>query len=498
MINNLKALLVVMALALVVFHIAKPLCLSFMDEASFKRRRNLWITLTVAAFVSPNFWLYALVALFLAFTAAKKDSNPIALYVLLMHVIPPISVEIPPVLVNNLFDLNNYRILTFSVLLPAAWRLVTAKKKINYGNNKAIDRFMWGYIALQLVALIPYEDLTNTFRRGFLMVLDSYVFIYVISRTCIDRKKIMDIVAVYCLVSAIFVPIAVFESVRLWLPYTELANAWGIENRGAYLFRDGDLRAQVSTGHSLALGFLLAMSFGFWLFVSTYAKTNSKKILGSVGVWAGLIAALSRAPWLTAILAAFVYLALNENGFKKLTKTLLVLIPVGAIALISPIGQQIIDKLPFVGTVDSFNVDYRQRLAESSWILIKENPLFGDPLFETHLESMRQGEGIIDLVNVYASIAMQNGSIGLFLFIGPFLWALYSAWKRMRGALYVDRDLAHLGAAIIACMAGTAFFMATGSFYGALPQFYYLIVGLAHTYGQLKHAEADNNTKKYK
>lgn len=500
MVTNLKALLVVMVMALAVFHFSKPICLSFMDEADFKLRRNVWVFLTAVAFISPNFWIFIIVASLAYAWAGRKDKNPIALYVLMLHIIPPVSVDLPSVIVNSLFEINNYRVLTLTILVPVAWRLFSAKKKIDFENKKAVDRFMLAFIALQLFALMPYEDITNTVRRGFLMLLDSYVLLYVICRTCIDRKKIVEVLSVYCLASAILVPIAVFESVKLWLPYTELTNIWDIPNRGAYLFRDGSLRAQASTGHSLALGYILAMAFGVWLFLATYVKSPKVRVIGYLGVWAGLISALSRAPWLTAVLVFFVYIILNKQGFSKLRKVVLVSLPIIGIALVSPLAPKIIDKLPFVGTVDSFNVNYREQLAASSWELIKRNPFLGDPMFMDHLENMRQGEGIIDLVNVYASIAMPYGGIGLFLFMGPFIWAFRSAWKLSRKTLLIDTELSLLGAVIIACMIGTAFFMATGSFYGALPQFYYLVIGLAICYGQLKYAESDKTagTNKYK
>ena len=52
MITNLKAMIVVLAIAMAVFIIAKPICLRFMAEHDFSRRRNVWFALTLAAFIS--------------------------------------------------------------------------------------------------------------------------------------------------------------------------------------------------------------------------------------------------------------------------------------------------------------------------------------------------------------------------------------------------------------------------------------------------------------
>lgn len=495
--TNLKALLVVMAMAIAVFYIAKPICLRFMSDTDFLRRRNVWIALTVTAFLSPSFWLYALIALPLMYWAGRKDANPVALYVLLLHVIPPYGMDLPAVLINELFELNNYRILALSILLPSAWGLFVQKNKSLLGEYKKIDRFLLSYFGLQLVLLMPYENITNTFRRGFLMFLDVLILVYVVSRTCNEKKRIDEVLVSFCLACAISVPIAAFESQKVWLLYTGLASEWSIVNRGTYLMRDGMLRAQVSAGHSLSLGYLLAVAFGIWLYISTYIKSGHQRIMGHCFYWIGLISALSRAPWLTAVLSFLVFTVLNRNGWIKVTRIILMSLPVVAALLISPIGPKIVDKLPFVGSVDADNVEYRQRLAESSWQQIKSHPVFGDPFFMKNLENMRQGEGIIDLVNVYASIAMLYGLVGLVLFLAPFLIGLTSAVSTLRRSIQKDTELALLGAGIIACMIGTAFFMATGSFYGALPKIYYLLIGLSAAYGQLKQSEANRNTNHY-
>jgi len=490
MTTNLKALLVVLFLAFPVFYIAKSLCLKFMAEEDFVRRRNVWLALTVTAFVSPSFWIYVLVALPLMYWAGNKDKNPIALYVLLLHVVSPVGMEIPPFIINNIFKLNNYRILAFAVLIPVAWRLYTAKDKSTYGRHKWIDRFLWAYLLLQLVLLMPYEDITNTIRRGFLFWLDCVVLVYVVSRACNNKAKISEVLTLYCLACALAVPVAVFESQKVWLLYTGVSNAWGIPTE-IYLFRDGVLRAQAAAGHALNLGYMLAIAFAFWLYVSTRLTSGLYRVGGSGAYWLGLIAALSRAPWLTGLFAYIFYTLLNPNGLRKLAKSLVFSVPVAASILVSPIGPKIIDKLPFIGTVDAYNVEYRERLAESSWELIQENPLLGDPFYARSLEHMRQGQGIIDMVNVYASITLLYGVVGMALFIAPFIISIRIAYKVQRSSVNTDVDLSLLGACLISAMLSSAMFMATGSFYGALPIVFYLLVGLGSSYGQLKERKAN-------
>ena len=68
--------------------------------------------------------------------------------------------------------------------------------------------------------------------------------------------------------------------------------------RLAYLLRNGVLRAQVSAGHALALGYLLAAAFGFWLYLQPQIESRLKRTSIKIMLWAGLFAAYSRGPWI--------------------------------------------------------------------------------------------------------------------------------------------------------------------------------------------------------
>jgi hypothetical protein len=129
----------------------------------------------------------------------------------------------------------------------------------------------------------------------------------------------------------------------------------------------------------------------------------------------------------------------------------------------TPLGERIIDTLPFIGTVEQENVQYRQRLAEESWRLVWQNPLFGDPFVALRMEDLRQGQGIIDLMNAYAAVALFCGLIGLTLFAAFFLVATFKTYAAQRRSKADAPDLAAIGAAFVACMVGSLFFMATAS-----------------------------------
>lgn len=487
MLNNLKALLVVLVLALLVFHFAKSVCLRYMSAEDFIRRRNAWLALTVIAFVSPSFWIYALFALPIMYVAAQKDSNPVALYLLLLHVVPPYSFALPSIIINELFDVDNYRLLAFAILLPTVFKINQAKKLKNQNGSNVAEYFIYAYLILQLILLLPYENITNTMRRGTLFMLDVVLLFYVVQRTNTDQNKLGESIAAFLLACAIFVPIAFFEQMRFWLLYEGLAGAWGVDaSMSAFLLRGNSLRAMASTGHSLVLGYLLSMALVLWLYISVNKESRLFATLGIVGVWIGLIAAFSRAPWVTAVLGVATYMVLQPKGLAKLAKTAVLLLPISAIALVSPFGKRILEVMPFMGgEVDAGSIDYRKQLGEAAWERIQAYPLFGDPFFMSHLEHLRQGQGIIDLVNVYASIAMLYGGVGLALFIAPFLLAMYGTYTDSRKLKKINPDVSLMGMALFSCMMGTAFFMYTGSFGTGLAKFFYILAALGIAYSKL-------------
>ena len=191
MLGSIKALIVVLTIAATIFHLAKPIALRFMSGEDFSRRRLVWFVLTAVSFVSPNFWLYALVAVPMLVWAGRNDSNPIALYLLMLHVIPPVGVIIPILGNNGLFPIDNYRLLALCVLLPATIRYRKNPADARAGAFGAMDILLLASGVLQ-VALYTPPDLphhflipdspTNALRRAVLFLLDTYLLYFAVSR----------------------------------------------------------------------------------------------------------------------------------------------------------------------------------------------------------------------------------------------------------------------------------------------------------------------------
>lgn len=458
---NLKALVVVLAFAAVIFALAKPLCLRFTAPEDFTRRRAVWFVLTIAAFTTPSYWLYLLVAAPLIGWSARKDSTPLAVYLLFFFVVPPYQIQIPTILIGQLFAMTNDRLLGLVILLPAVWMRIAASRRDGPIRLNGLDFLLLAYGLVQLALFIPYESWTNTLRRGFLFLLDTFLVYFAFSRLLEHKRNLGDAMGALCLSAAIFAPIAIFETTRGWLLYTGISEAWGDPNIFSWLFRGDSLRAQAAAGHSITLGYFFALAIGFWMYLRQSQPSKAINFAFFAMIFAGLFVTYARGPWLTAVLVLVIAIMLGARSAVEMMKVALVPAVITIATLASPFGRRLIELLPYVGSASQDTVDQRQALAETSWRLIQQNPWFGNPFVLLDMEDLRTGDHIIDLVNAYAQVALFYGLVGLALFLAVYLGALrraYSTWRRSLAA--GDADTVWLGASLIACMVSSLFLMA--------------------------------------
>jgi hypothetical protein len=492
-----KELIVILAISTVIFRLAKPIALRFMSQEDFSRRRNVWFVMTAAAFLSPSFWLFVAIAALLLWWAGRKDSNPIALYLMLLHVIPSVPMEIPVVGITSLFEVDNYRLLSFFVLIPAIFRVRRNQDPDRIRGLKMMDYLLLGYGVLVVALFVPADlasheitpdSFTSVLRRALLFFVDTYVLYFAISRTCSSARSIVEAQAAYCLACVVMSVIAGFESLKHWLLYADLALSWNplTPAWSLYTLRADSIRVSASSGMPLALGYLLAVAFGFWLHLQRHIDSKVQRIGIALLFWIGLIAAYSRGPWIGAVLIYFVFAALGPRAPSRFFKAAFMAILAAVVVSMTPVWDRVAKVLPFLGgQVDDYNVIYRQRLAARCWELIQSHPFFGDQLALQEMGDLRQGQGIIDLVNSYASVALFYGLIGFSLFAGFILAALLKAYRYTQATKKTDPELSLLGASIFACIAGTLLMIENTSFILGYEKMFYILAAFAAAYAQV-------------
>lgn len=502
----LKELLIVGFLAAIIFRVAKPVAALFIPAEDLARRRNAWFLLTVTGFLAPNFWIFALVAVPTMTIAARKDSNPSALYMMLLQVIPPVSVSVPMIGMTYLFNINNYLLLSFCVMTPVALRLFRSERS-QAARLGGLDYCLLAFGLLNSILYIHAEtpdgglypgSLTESLRRGFLFAFGVFVPYYAISRSVRTRKLLLDTMATYCLNCSVLAVIAVFESTRGWLLFADLGAHWGgdaIPLFQLYVRRGASLRAMASTGNSMALGHMLVVAFGFWLYLMSRLGSGRSRIVGLGVIWSGLMAAYTRGAWIGGVIVYFVYSALRPQALSKVMKATMVLLIVAVPVWLSPLGDRITSVLPFFGgKVDIYNVIYRQRLFDRSWQVIQDSPFLGDQGAMLKMQDLVQGQGIIDLVNTYMTILLENGFVGMTLFLGFILVALRKAWSSSRRNMRVDPDLGLMGASLVSCILTTLVIIENGSFIGVTVALFYTLAALAVGYSNIDQGQNQPNS----
>ncbi|MFK3776063.1 O-antigen ligase family protein [Pseudomonas sp. NPDC089406] len=485
--EHLRALVVILFLACVVFVLARRAAADLIPERDFKRRRNLWLALTLLAFFSFSYWVYVAAGAVLLSMAGKRERNALALFYMLLFVIPPASVQIPGFgVINYVLDLNHIRLLALCVLLPASLALGRRAGTLRFGRTWP-DRLLAAGIVLMSVLYLRETTLTDTLRQAFYLYVDVYLPYYVASRGLRELGDFKDALLAFVLAAFLLSAIAVAETLRHWLLYNALMDAMGVQwSMTGYLSRGGSLRASATTGQAIALGFVIAVAIGMYLFLQGYVRSRLQRLLGALLLGAGLFAPLSRGPWIGAGVIIATFIATGRNAAKRLV--LLALAGVLALPLLSvvPGGEKVLNLLPFIGTIENENITYRERLIDNSMIVIQRNPLFGSFDFRNtpEMQSMIQGDGIIDIVNTYISLALRVGLVGLALFVAFFASVLLGIHKAMRAFPDKDHEERLLGRALLATLLGILVIIFTVSSITVIPIVYWSVGGLGVAYIQ--------------
>jgi O-Antigen ligase len=503
--EHLVALVYILIIAGTCFLVmAKPLTARLMAPVDFARRRNLWIAVTVATFLAHNFWLAMLASALIVGFGSRREHNPVAMYCALLFAVPQFDMQISGFgVINYLVELNHPRMLALVLLLPAAWRLAGQERVAN-PRLHVPDALFAVYFLYIFVAAATADSVTGLMRFAVYVLLDHALLYYVITRSVVDRRRLLDLMATFVMGVAVAGAIGGFENLRNWLVYESLRIPLGVplQDIGTYLLRatedGGYLRAYATMGHAIALGFTSMVAIT-WLLALTRSfspqtpgspatqrpvhSSRTPRLLGTVVILmpvVGLLASVSRGPWLGCAIVMVLGVSFGPGAKQRLLWLLAALPLVIAALLILPQGQKFIDLLPFVGTVDPGSVSYRTQLLDAAMIVFWQSPIFGSMHYLSNpaLESMRQGQGIIDIVNSYVGVGLAYGGIGLVLFVAPSAYALWTSWTTSRRLAVQDADAEAAGRALAMSMLGVLLVIGAASHYFHIPIVHWLVVSV--------------------
>lgn len=487
--EHIRALVVILALSGLSFWLMRPAVAQLVGTATFKQWRNLWLGLTLVAFLSHSFWLYALVVALVILLKRPPMDHVVGIWLLLMFLVPAAGIDIPGFgIINYIFTLNHLRLLSLVLLLPATLVLLQQRASLRLGSTWP-DKLLLAYLLLAAVLQLREANITSTLRGCFYLFTDVFLPYYVASRSLRSVEDFKHALTGFLVSAALLAALAMFETLRHWNLYAAVGNAlgtgWGF---GGYLNRAGLQRASASVGQAIALGYVLAMALGALWWLKQRNPARQQVWLGGLVLVGGLLATLSKGPWLGAMAMVVVYLALGTRPVRALTKVVVLgLLALPVLAVIdTPGGYKAIDLLPIIGTQDEGSFTYRDQLLENALIVIERNFWLGsvDYLATPEMQRMIQGEGIIDLVNSYLQVALRYGVIGLLLFAGAFMLTGLRVLKQQRKRFQAgDEKVADLGRSLLAMLVGTGLIIFTVSSITVIPWLYWTLLGVCVAYG---------------
>ena len=464
--------------AIALFFFRRP----FSDMLGAKRYYNwalTWLAITSFAFILTNFWLFAAACAAFIFVFSRSEPVKPALYVLLLAATPPEAYYIPGVAgINKLIAVSPQLVVAFVVLIPSLVSGAQMKKIARTANTTDVLVLLW--LILQVALSIRAPTVTHMLRLGLEELLALAPLFYVLSRYPKRLEDLRVISAALVLAVLVLSAISMFEFLRSWRLYNSIPNNWGSTAPLWYTFREGYLRAAVTAQNPIAWGVIAMTGFGVAFATLNDGVSRFYRYAGFALLGAGVIVSMSRGPWVGA---AVIVMMMVLVGPKMITRSIQLSAAGGAAllaAMATPFGNRILGLLPFIGDSASNTIDYRQQLIEVSWQVILEKPFFGSVNFLDHpkMQVMRQGEGIIDIVNTYLQVLLGSGFVGLFLFVGILLSTLFAVYKAMKSARRYNPKLALYCQAYFATIVGMMLTIFTTSSVAPIPLFFWSLIAL--------------------
>jgi|GEM_PF-3578966 len=444
-----------------------------------------WIFITTLIFLSPSVWLvYGGVLILTCFMGRNLECRVIW-FVYLLLVSPKFTSILGGVFGINVFAKISYpgilALILFIPILPRIQHIQGSPRFLSLVSDKAI----MAYAFLMLInSFRDFGSVTLIFKELMTNLLEIIIPYYVISRVIRTPDMCRNVFLAMLVAGLPLAFISLIEITKTWRLYGGLDTSLGsLPTISNMVFREGQIRSAAIFRHPIINGYMFLFIIAGWLYVKRSLDATPKySIFILITLSAGLFSTISRGPWLGVLLFLIIASILFEQKRMHNIRiiTVLGLVSVLAIFVIGQ-GQRFINLLPFIGNINTS--DYRQKLFENSLVAIGRNPVFGvsqhEFLSTDEMQSMLQGEGIIDVVNTYIGILLHHGGLGLLLYLSVTLLPFISMYRRMKRSWRVAPKPYVLQSQIIIAVAmGHFLIIGTVSSIGLLPNVTWLLAAL--------------------
>ncbi|MCA8887985.1 MAG: O-antigen ligase family protein [Parvularculaceae bacterium] len=464
MLYFIKPLIVVLAVSALAFHFSALAFVDSVDRRRLARWRNIFMVITAIGFLTPNFWLMLLFMSIAVLAMGRSEPFKPALYLLLLFALPAADANVPGFAgINNFLRIYPFNVLALLLLAPVM--LGGAQIKLRNIKFNMADFCFWSFSLLVVVLAFRDTTMTDGIRSStdyFLTALPPYLVFSRVHWT-LDRLKVATAALVTPLIA--LSAIGVVEVVMHWHVYNAAVDNWNVRFLGRYLERSGMLRAYASVIGPIAFGVYLMIAVSVTPALIGVAKKKFLARGGLATLVAGLLSSMSRGPWMATVLSVLIQAATTRRPVSNLMRLGFLGLALFPIVAMTPLGAKIIELLPFVGTAETTTIDYRQDLATIGWQVVMQNPLFGSEYYlnTPAMQSLIQGQGIIDIVNTYLQFALDYGLVGMGLFVATQFFALLSLYRAIGPARKISADLGAFCQGYFAALLSTLVVIATTS-----------------------------------
>ena len=488
--QDLQILFMVFFAVAIAFALLRFLCLNRRDTTEWL---ILCGALVFAAVISHNLYvvLIGLILIKLFYTGNDLDKN-MTMFLFLLPILPTGGqVMLPAPNIN--FVIANYTLMAIIVfLMPILPKLI---REANLMDRKILLYFPVLFIVLREIPFLLADtiDLTHTVSnkileqsntgktRDTIQYLVKYILPYYAMVSWINSDKRLNLALfAICTSGLVMMIIAVPSGVLGWDFFRTLFSDAG----DAFRFREGRLRLNVNMEHSITFGYYVTICLGALLALVSLVKLNVVRFaLVVICALPAIFFTISKGAMVGALisLGSFFYFKMQGSSRKissAFFATLLLLIAMPFLLATSNTESRI-EREVAISEADSF--EYRKQLAIAELSLIVEKPLFGYPdAFQTpEMEAMRQGEGIIDPVNTYLTLALTRGVICLVMYL-ILIYAGISGVLRYARAGWERRKTGRVmvGAALAATYLSISVQMIFTSFNGMISVLFWIVSGI--------------------
>lgn len=403
------------------------------DAAWVKRAPlQLFLAMYFVGMWGHIYWVAYLALLLALPLMAKNRGDAAALFAVLVVSLPPLSQQIQ---IGSLYLIPASKYLFCGLGLMIAFMM-------NKGKTQVLNRAHFDLPVLIVVALEVSQardpSATATLRQLVPLILTIWLPYYILSRSLNTVEDVRRFLLAFVLAGFVMAAVATVEARLHWLIYKQIEGLLNIRTliNGYSKQRAGMIRAPASFPESTSLATFLVLAFMAALALRDTFASRGKWLIVLFVLLLGLMSANSRGAFI-ALAVGMVAWDLYTRRYGRLA---IKLMGAGAVYLFALTAAQFSAYFAAMvgkGSGTDVTAEYRVQLLHRGMEEIHKHPLLGQNMKAAldSLQDMRQGEGIVDLVNGYISYGLTlgyTGIIGLLMVFVSLCLAMFVARRKLK------------------------------------------------------------------